>query len=58
MGKSHVKDCLDRADECARLAETASNAERKQSYLELARTWRDLAINLDKFDQTTTDEKK
>jgi hypothetical protein len=42
-----AKDYRDRATECERLAHEATDPTAKQSYLDLAKTWRDLADRQD-----------
>jgi hypothetical protein len=45
-----VKECRDHANECERLALEATDHRVKQSYFEIAQTWRNLADKLDRRD--------
>jgi type II secretory pathway component PulM len=38
-----VEDCLQRAEECKRLAETAPNPEERQKLLQMVQMWCNLA---------------
>jgi hypothetical protein len=48
----NAMDWRDRATECERLAQEATDPTAKQSYLDLAKTWRDLADKLNRRDAT------
>ena len=52
---SRAKDCRDHAAECERTAEFVIDPETKRSYLDLAKTWRELADKLDKIDRLDKD---
>ena len=41
------KQCRDNADFCAKLAENAETPEERESFMELAQTWIQLAINME-----------
>jgi len=41
------KQCRDNADFCANLAENAKTPEERESFMELAQTWIQLAINME-----------
>jgi hypothetical protein len=52
---SRAQDCREHANQCDKLADSANSPERKQSYLKLARTWRELAERLEEVDRLPPD---
>ena len=50
-----IRECLDHAEDCARKAKTAGNAELRDDYLTLERRWLFLARSYELTDQVASE---